>query len=295
MKKQYIFILVICFFSVLLATTMTIHTTSGNHEFEISEITSITFETEPPPPPEDMILVEGGTFQMGDRFNEGGDDEIPLHNVTLSSFYIAETEITQSDYEDLMGTNPASGFGVGDNYPVYSVSWYDALDYCNALSLQYGLTPCYSGSGTTIECDWNANGYRLPTEAEWEYAARGGSNNTDNYKYSGTTQNLEDYAWFLSNNTPNGCKEVATKLPNQLGIFDMSGNEWEWCWDWHNASYYNSSPDVNPHGPDDGNYRIRRGGPWGHVEYRSRVAFRAGTVPWDSGVDIGFRTVRIAQ
>ena len=292
MKKLIILLVGISCISVLFATTMVVHTNSGSYEFQISEITSITFEIGTQPPI-NMILIEGGTFQMGDRFNEGGDDELPLHDVSLSSFYIAETEVTQSLYEALMGNNPASGYGEGDDFPVYSISWYDALYFCNALSAQEGLTPCYSDIGTNTTCDWTANGYRLPTEAEWEYAARGGIHQADNYKYSGTTDNLDDYAWYVNNNNPNGGKEVATKLPNQLGLFDMSGNEWEWCWDWHNANYYSSSPSSNPHGPSYGSYRIRRGGPWGHIDYRSRVAFRAGTGPSGSGVDIGFRVVRI--
>jgi formylglycine-generating enzyme required for sulfatase activity len=291
MKKQTVLLITISFISILFASTMTVHTTTGDHEFEISEITSITFDAGTQPP-ENMIFVEGGTFQMGDRFNEGGDDELPLHNVTLNNFYIGITEVTQAQYSAVTGNNPASGYGEGDNFPVYSVSWNDALIYCNALSTLEGLTPCYADIGTNTTCDWTANGYRLPTEAEWEYVARGGIYNADNYKYSGTTNNLIDYAWYAGNNTPYGAKEVATKLPNQLDIYDMSGNEWEWCWDWHNAGYYSNSPSSNPHGPGNGAYRIRRGGPWGHIDYRSRVAFRAGTVPYNSGVDIGLRLVR---
>jgi len=134
-----------------------------------------------------MIFVQGGTFLMGDHYNEGFSNELPTHNVTVSSFYIGQYEVTQGEYQAIIGNNLVYDYGVGSNYPVYYVSWYDAVAYCNALSTAEGLTPCYSGSGTSITCDWNANGYRLPTEAEWEYAARGGtaSDNAD-YRYSGS-------------------------------------------------------------------------------------------------------------
>jgi formylglycine-generating enzyme len=291
MRKKTIIIVLISLAAILFSTSMIIHTDSGNHEFQIDEINSISFSTDNEPG-FNMVFVQGGTFEMGDQFNEGNTDEVPIHDVTLSSFYISSTEITQGLYEEVMGNNPSQDYGVGDNYPVYYVTWIDAITFCNAWSEQEGLTQCYYVSGPTISCDWNANGYRLPTEAEWEYAARGGIHWEDNYKYSGTTDNLTDYAWFDENNTPYGSKEVATRLPNQLGLYDMSGNMWEWCWDWHDAGYYEDSPATDPHGPTYGAYRIRRGGPWGHVAYRSRVAMRAGTYPSEDGGDIGIRVVR---
>jgi formylglycine-generating enzyme len=295
MKKSTILLVLISLAAILFSTTMIIHTDSGNHEFQIDEINSISFEADSEPFV-NMVYVEGGTFEMGDQFGDGNTDEVPLHNVTLSSFYMSSTEITQGMYEEMIGENPAQTYGVGDDYPVYYVNWFWATEFCNFLSVSEGLTPCYSNTGSARICDWNANGYRLPTEAEWEYAAKGGVHWEDNYKYSGTTNDLTDYAWFDGNNTPFGCKEVGTKMPNQLGIYDMSGNVWEWCWDYYHPNYYGASPDANPHGPDNiEDYRIRRGGDWNHVAYRSRASHRAGTYPHDDGADIGFRIARNAN
>ncbi|MEA1972662.1 MAG: SUMF1/EgtB/PvdO family nonheme iron enzyme [Candidatus Cloacimonadota bacterium] len=244
--------------------------------------------------PGTMIFVEGGTFQMGDRFNEGSSSELPLHNVTLNSFYMAETEVTQGEYEALIGNNPSqTSYGIGENHPVSNLSWYDMIAYCNAKSTAEGLTPVYSGSGTGTICDWNANGYRLPTEAEWEYAARGGINEADNYRYSGchNEADLPDYAWYSSNGG-SYCKEVGTKQPNQLGLYDMSGNVYEWCWDCYDSSYYSSSPSSNPHGANSGSYRVFRGGYWYYSADYCRVAYRDGYYPSYSFLSLGFRICR---
>jgi len=236
-----------------------------------------------------MVFVEGGTFEMGDHFNEGSNRELPVHEVTLNSFYIGQYEVTQSEYAALIGSNPASGYGVGDNYPVYNVEWYDAVEYCNALSIQEGLSPCYDLSDWS--CDFSADGYRLPTEAEWEYAARGGVNWTDNYRYSGTTDNLGGYAVYSANDP--GHSEVAgSKLSNQLDIYDMSGNVWEWCNDWYSESYYSSSPANNPTGPDSGYYRMERGGGWYNHAGSCRVANRYPDHSGHSGGMLGFRILR---
>jgi formylglycine-generating enzyme required for sulfatase activity len=239
----------------------------------------------------EMVYVEGGSFEMGDHFNEGSSSALPLHEVTLNSFYIGHYEVTQGEYESVMGSNPALNYGVGNNYPIYYVTWYNAVEYCNALSEQEGLTPCYNLSDWS--CDFGADGYRLPTEAEWEYAARGGVNWGDNYKYSGTTDNLGDYAVYYDND-PGGTAEVGSKLPNQLDIYDMSGNVWEWCNDWYSSSYYGSSPEDNPLGPDSGSYRVKRGGSWGLITYYCRVANRSGYDPGLSYYYIGFRILRAA-
>ncbi|MEA1973056.1 MAG: SUMF1/EgtB/PvdO family nonheme iron enzyme, partial [Candidatus Cloacimonadota bacterium] len=191
--------------------------------------------------------------------------------------------------------NPSqTSYGIGENHPVNSLSWYDMIAFCNAKSTEDGLTPVYSGSGTSTVCDWNANGYRLPTEAEWEYAARGGIYESDNYRYSGchNEADLPDYAWYSSNNDPYGCKEVGTKLPNQLGLYDMSGNVYEWCWDWYDSSYYSSSPSSNPHGANSGSYRVWRGGYWSYSAGSCRVANRGCYGPSGSSGGIGFRILR---
>ncbi|MCF7913503.1 MAG: SUMF1/EgtB/PvdO family nonheme iron enzyme [Candidatus Cloacimonetes bacterium] len=235
-----------------------------------------------------MIYVAGGTFEMGDHFNEGNDNELPVHDVTISNFLIGAHEVTQGEYEALMRTNPAHDNGVGYDYPVYNVSWYDAVEYCNALSELVWLTPCYDTSDWS--CDFSADGYRLPTEAEWEYAARGGVNWEDNYRYSGTTDNLEDYAWYYSN-SGDQTHEVGTKLPNQLGIYNVSGNVFEWCndlWDW---DYYESSSGENPTGPALGSYRVFRGGSWFSGGSDCRSASRNNTTP-DWGNYKGFRLAR---
>ena len=236
-----------------------------------------------------MVLVEGGTFEMGDHFIEGGGDELPVHEITLNGFYIGQYEVTQAEYAAVMGSNPAHDWGVGDNYPVYYVSWYDALEYCNAMSIQENLTPCYDLSDWS--CDFSADGYRLPTEAEWEYAARGGVNWTDNYRYSGTTDNLGYYAWYGSNSSTQ-TQEVGTKLPNQLDIYEMSGNVFEWCNDWYSSSYYGSSPANNPTGPDSGSYRVVRGGSWHFDANGCRVATRNISPPGGIHLGVGFRILR---
>ena len=237
----------------------------------------------------DLIFVEGGSFEMGDHFNEGSTNELPLHDVTLNSFYIGQYEVTQGEYEAVMGSNPAHNYGVGDDYPVYSVSWYNAVEYCNALSIQVELTPCYNLSDWS--CDFSANGYRLPTEAEWEYSSRGGVNWTDNYRYSGTTDNLGDYAWYSSNSSSQ-THEVGSKLPNQLDIYDMSGNVYEWCNDRYSSNYYSSSPVDNPTGPDSGSGRVRRGGYWDGYAVGCRVANRSNYSPGYGYHDLGFRILR---
>jgi formylglycine-generating enzyme required for sulfatase activity len=268
----------------------------------------------------DMIFVQGGSFEMGDHFNEGSGDELPVHTVTLNSFYIGQYEVTHTEYIEFLnsyGVSPdgsyngtelidmddsdcavdyngsfyfsESSYASDPECPVIEVTWYGGLVYCNWLSEQEGLTPCYDTSDWS--CDFGADGYRLPTEAEWEYASRGGINWEDNYRYSGTTDNLGDYAWYLSNSGFQ-THEVGTKLPNQLSIYDMSGNVWEWCNDWYGSSYYGSSPEDNPVGPDSGSYRVKRGGGWFYDASYCRVAYRLFNLPGSSHSDIGFRILR---
>ena len=266
--------------------------------------------TQPPTPP-NFIYVPGGTFTMGRTTGSGDSDELPVHSVTLSPFYIGKYEVTQAEYAATMGTNPAHGFGVGDNYPVYYVSWYATLKYCNLRSIAEGLTPAYTINGYThpalwggmptssnpnwdaVICNWGANGYRLPTEAEWEYAARGAANNPD-FLYSGSND-INAVAWYYGTNTnegyPSGTKPVGLKTPNGIGTYDMSGNILEWCWDWYSGIYYGSSPSNNPTGPSSGSVRQVRGGYWSVVAYSCRVARRLNIPPYSSG-PFGFRVCR---
>jgi hypothetical protein len=232
--------------------------------FSQDNISAYSNEVIPIPSLSGMIFVQGGIFEMGDHFNA------------------------------VVGSNPAHSYGVGDNYPVYYVSWYDAVTYCNLKSQQHGLTPCYNLSDWS--CDFSANGYRLPTEAEWEYAARGGINWTDDYRYSGCHEESElgDYAWYYSNSSMQ-THEVGTKLPNQLGIYDMSGNVYEWCNDWYDHAYYSISPASNPIGPVSSSYRVMRGGGWLNGASYSRVAYRLDYIPAYSDRSIGFRLVRSVE
>jgi formylglycine-generating enzyme required for sulfatase activity len=230
----------------------------------------------------DLVFVKGGSFKMGST--SGDDDEKPVHNVTLRSFYISKYEVTQGEYEVVMGNNPSKGSGVGDNYPIYYVSWYDAVEFCNKLSDRAGLARCYSGSADDIKCDFSANGYRLPTEAEWEYAAKGGTKSRG-YTYSGsnTITKVAEY----SGNNAKSTKPVGGKQANELGIYDMSGNVWEWCWDWKGD--YSSGAQNNPRGAASGSYRVNRGGSWLINARGCRVAFRVNSSPGFSNYYLGFR------
>ncbi|MDD3103498.1 MAG: SUMF1/EgtB/PvdO family nonheme iron enzyme [Candidatus Cloacimonetes bacterium] len=260
------------------------------------------------PIPGNFVYVPAGTYIMGDTLGEGSNNELPTHSVTLDSFYMDKYLITQYEYTAIMGSNPAYDFGVGDIYPVYNVSWYSAIKYCNLRSMAEGLTPCYTIMGSTNPaswgavptssdsnwdaaiCNWSANGYRLPTEAEWEYAARGATNNPD-YLYSGS-DDIDVVAWQTGNNIPWGTKPVGTKAPNALDIYDMSGNLYEWCWDWFDDSYYGSSPVNNPTGPMGGFWRVWRGGFWNDSANQCRVTNRSSFNPYLSGNSVGFRICR---
>ncbi len=233
--------------------------------------------------PEGMVFVEGGTFTMGS--NDGQSDEKPVHQVTVSSFLIGRTEVTQALWESVMGKNP-SNFK-GSDRPVEQVSWYDVVEFCNKLSENEGLQKAYSGSGEKISCNFNSNGYRLPTEAEWEYAARGG-NKSKGYKYSGSND-IAEVGWYAGN-SGNQTKDVSGKRPNELGMYDMSGNVWEWCWDWYGN--YSSGSQTDPRGPNSGSYRVLRGGSWAFDAVYCRVAFRDSNTPDDRYSVLGFRIVR---
>ncbi|GEM_PF-326414 len=253
--------------------------------------------------------IPEGTFTMGDTRGGGESDELPIHSVILNAFYMGKHEVTQIEYAAIMGSNPSSGYGVGDNYPVYYVNWYSAIKYCNLRSINEGLTPVYSINSSTNPtnwgevpssdnvtwnmaiCDWNADGYRLPTEAEWEYAARGATNTPD-YLYSGS-DDINTVAWFVDNNSPYGCKPVGTKAPNALGLYDMSGNVFEWCWDWYDLSYYSNTSGSNPTGPDSGAVRVARGGRWNISPNLCRVADRNYRSQFsNSSSGLGFRLCR---
>lgn len=236
--------------------------------------------------PDNLIFVKGGTFQMGS--NDGESDEKPVHSVTVSDLYIGKHEVIQKEWKEIMGNNPSSF--KGDNLPVESVSWYDVVEFCNKKSQKEGLTPCYSGSGDNITCDWNANGYRLPTEAEWDFAARGGSTGSPT-EYAGS-KNIEEVAWY-DGNSGSKTHDVGGKKPNELGIYDMSGNVWEWCWDWYGS--YSSDSQTNPRGASSGSFRVLHGGGWDSSTGCCRVAYRGLNDPNYSYNYSGFRLLQSVE
>ena len=264
--------------------------------------------------PEGFVLIPAGTFQMGS--NVGYSDNKPVHEVTITkSFYMGKYEVTQAEYEKYCSygsSSPSSSYGDGDNYPAYYVSWYDALVYCNKRSMAEELTPCYSISGNTdpekwgtvptssnntwnaVVCNWNANGYRLPTEAEWEYAARAEDNTVASLTYSGTSDvnKLGEYAWYSSNSNSK-THEVGTKKANGFGLYDMSGNVWEWCWNWFTNSYdAEAEGGSDPTGTSAGSNRVYRGGSWRSSSDRCAVSCRRSLYPNIRDNNLGFRVVR---
>jgi len=242
---------------------------------------------DPRPASANMVWVEGGTFTMGSPSSEQGrEDNETQHQVTVKGFYMGKYEVTQAEWVAVMGSNP-SNFK-GDNLPVENISWYDAVEFCNKLSQKEGLTPAYRGSGDNITCDWNANGYRLPTEAEWEYAAKGGNKDPIIYVHAGSNS-IDNVAWY-EGNSGKKTHPVGTKAPNSLGIYDMSGNVWEWCWDRYGN--YSSGAQTDPRGASSGSYRVIRGGGWNNSARIVRSAYRNIGGPGNRLSYVGFRVVR---
>ena len=211
-----------------------------------------------------MVYVEGGTFQMGS--NDGYDSEKPVHSVTLSDYYIGQTEVTQELWQAVMGSNPSASRLKGAKNPVNDVSWNDCQEFISKLNRLTG------------------GRFRLPTEAEWEYAARGG-NKSRGYIFSGSNY-LGSVAWYFDN-SGGEAHPVGSKSPNELGLYDMSGNVWEWCSDRY--GYYPSSSQTNPTGASSGSYRVSRGGGWFSDAAYCRVAIRDSDTPTNSKYILGLR------
>lgn len=239
-----------------------------------------------------MISVGPGTFAMGSE--DGYRVEKPLHTVTISRpFSIGVYAVTYEEYdkytEDIQKSIVNIGVADRGTHPVSGVDWYGAVEYCNWLSEKAGLTPCYSGGGKVTKCDFLADGYRMPTEAEWEFAAQGGIQ-SQGYLYSGS--NDPDEVGWHAGNSDGHAHPVGQKKPNELGIYDMSGNRWEWCWDWFEGEYYQSSPAVDPTGPltpPSGSFvnRSRRSSSAVQEVDTLRVAFRSYdgvSYPGDNGM-----------
>lgn len=244
--------------------------------------------------PDNFVYVWGGTF------NNGTSD------VTVSGLLVDKHEITQAGYQSVMGSNPANGYGVGDNYPVYYVDWFDAVLYCNTRSIQESFMPCYSyaafgsdpenwpadwnstsANHLNLSCNWNANGYRLLTEAEWEFTARGG-NLSQGYTYSGGNDPaVVGWTYYF---TSNSTHPVGQKMANELGIHDMCGNVLEWCWDVYHM--YPSQPQTDPHGTNVGDWRTLRGGAWRYNAEYATVSYRQYGLSKAFRDYIGFRVCR---
>jgi formylglycine-generating enzyme required for sulfatase activity len=287
-----------------------------------------------------MVLIPAGDFLMGDQSmpNRGDPNELPVHTVQVSAFYIGNCEVTKAEWDVVKTwarqngfTDLAEGEGKAADHPVQSVSWYDVVKWCNARSRQEGLQPCYTVSGAVyqigvnegVACDWTANGYRLPTEAEWEKSARGGkigkeypwgdsiSHSRANY-YGNISPSIPSKLWNdvrnkISPGTPRSVgtgyhpayetvgdpytSPVASFASNGYGLHDMAGNVWEWCWD--RFDYYPASIQNDPRGGAWGSSRVGRGGSWDSsgAGY-CRVAYRRSNDPSGSNFSIGFRLAR---
>jgi sulfatase modifying factor 1 len=217
----------------------------------------------------EMVPVKGGCYRMGDTFGDGGKNEKPVHRVCVDDFYIGKYLVTQAQWQAVMGSNPSHFKECGPNCPVEQVSWEDVQNFIRRLSEQTGKN------------------YRLPYEAEWEYAARSGGKHE---QWAGTSAlaELGDYAWFEDNSSEK-TQPVGTRRPNGLGLYDMSGNVWEWCKDRYAADYYKKSPSKNPRGASSGSSRVMRGGSWCLSEGLIRAASRNYRDPSRRLNCIGFR------
>jgi formylglycine-generating enzyme required for sulfatase activity len=226
-----------------------------------------------------MVLLPAGDFLMGDAGEEA--DERPAHKVHLDPLCIDVYEVTQASYEGLMGRNPSKS--QGPDKPVERVSYYAAITYCNMRSHKEGLKECYDPE--TLACDFSANGYRLPTEAEWEYACRAGTKSP--YSFGSDSAKLREHAWFKDNSNAD-THPVGQKKPNAWGLYDMHGNVAEWCNDFYGQAYYQGSPQENPRGPATGEERVLRGGSWRGTAESCRSSARSSEPPGFADVCFGY-------
>lgn len=253
------------------------------------------------------MLISGGTFEMGSPETENwrSEDEVQ-HTVTVSDFYMSQYEVTQAEYAEVMNDHPSSFSG--DNLPVENISWLDAVSYCNARSEAEGLTPAYSIEGQTVTWDRSANGYRLPTEAEWEYACRAGTTTPFNTETSISAEEANYYGhypyeiegnYFEQENLttkPGEYRQTTVDVdsfsPNAWGLYSMHGNVGEWVWDYYGA--YDTEPQTDPTGAQTGSLRVYRGGGWNDFAKNMRSAYRATMAEDQGSFNIGIRLVRNA-
>lgn len=287
-------------------------TTGGSESGTTGGTTSGSIE----PIPEGFVKIPAASISGSETWTPSSNVFVSGRKLEIASFYMSDHEVTRGEYKSVMGSDPSTAKAYdkdrkelkGDdakNNPVNNINWYDALVYCNTRSIKEKLTPCYLISGSTnpddwgsvptswnhtwdATCDFTANGYRLPTEAEWEWAARGG----EDYTYAGSNT-IGEVAWWLNNTY--GTNDVKTKKANGYGLYDMSGNVWEWCWDRFYGKILSNTPNS---GSVSGSKRIRRGGSWLYQEGTAQVANRIGEDPYERRKDysdLGFRVVRAAK
>ncbi len=283
---------------------------------------------------EGMALIPAGVFEMGDALNEGRPSERPLRQIDVPAFMIDRHPVTWTEWRVVHQWAVENGYsfdhpgaGQADDHPVQSISWFDAVKWSNARSEMEGLVPCYYTSDDFTETRiyrtgrvamqsdwvrWDATGYRLPTEIEWEKAARGGAegrrfpwqvneithSRANYFSWQGYDYDLgPDRGYHPMHDEGSYPKTNAVDEfePNEYGVKGMAGNVWEWCWDWYDEEAYTLDPETNPYGPEEGTMRVRRGGSWLTNAWHARVALRFGYEPDESRGTLGFRNVRRAQ